>query len=45
MKDRLLKYFPTEVKKYRAQAEGFEADLETSISYHDLAASPLRGQP
>ena len=29
MKDRLLKYFPAEVKKYRAQAGGFETDLET----------------
>ena len=29
MEDRLLKYFPVEVEKCRAQAGGFEADLET----------------
>ena len=29
MEDRLLKYFPVEVEKCRAQVGGFEADLET----------------
>ena len=29
MEDRLLKYFPAELEKCRAQVGGFEADLET----------------
>ena len=33
MEDRLLKYFPVEVEKCRAQVGGFEADLETRNSH------------
>ena len=33
MEDRLLKYFPVELEKCRAQVGGFEADLETRNSH------------
>ena len=42
MEDRLLKYFPVEVEKCRAQVGGFEADLETR-SNHPLPSEGFVG--
>ena len=42
MEDRLLKYFPVELEKCRAQVGGFEADLETR-SNHPLPSEGFVG--